>query len=115
MPSDVILVVPSNGASSWRRETQSSWCRASARDVMLLELTIAVVSQAKVGFNSNIGRGLIDEVKSISAHYLVLSRPVTQAFRTSDEITRYVSTFAPSTFFVVLDWKAKKTAQRLLL
>ncbi|CAH8358730.1 unnamed protein product [Eruca vesicaria subsp. sativa] len=64
--------------------------------------------EAKVGFCSNIGRGLINEVKSISAHYLVLSRPTSHAFRTWNEITRYVSDFAPSSCSIVFVGNQRK-------
>ncbi|EOA14371.1 hypothetical protein CARUB_v10027556mg [Capsella rubella] len=64
--------------------------------------------EAKVGFSSNIGRGLIDEVKSISAHYLVLSRPTSHEFRIWNDITRYVSDFAPSSCTVVLVGNQRK-------
>ncbi|KFK27308.1 hypothetical protein AALP_AA8G365600 [Arabis alpina] len=65
--------------------------------------------EAKVGFSSNVGRGLIDEVKSISAHYLVLSRPTAHEFRIWNEITRYVSNFAPSSCSVILVGNQSKT------
>ncbi|KAJ0266854.1 receptor-like serine/threonine-protein kinase [Hirschfeldia incana] len=64
--------------------------------------------EAKVGFSSNIGRGLINEVKSISAHYLVLSRPTSHAYRIWNEITRYVSDFAPSSCSIVFVGNQRK-------
>ncbi|KAG5376209.1 hypothetical protein IGI04_040805 [Brassica rapa subsp. trilocularis] len=64
--------------------------------------------EAKVGFCSKIGRGLINEVKSISAHYLVLSRPTSHAFRIWNEITRYVSDFAPSSCSIVFVGSQRK-------
>ncbi|KAL0735013.1 hypothetical protein Bca4012_011223 [Brassica carinata] len=64
--------------------------------------------EAKVGFCSNIGRGLINEVKSISAHYLVLSRPTSHAYRIWNEITRYVSDFAPSSCSIVFVGNQRK-------
>ncbi|KAF3566119.1 hypothetical protein DY000_02017691 [Brassica cretica] len=64
--------------------------------------------EAKVGFCSKIGRGLINEVKSISAHYLVLSRPTSHAFRIWNEITRYVSDFAPSSCSIVFVGNPRK-------
>ncbi|RID41200.1 hypothetical protein BRARA_J01177 [Brassica rapa] len=64
--------------------------------------------EAKVGLCSKIGRGLINEVKSISAHYLVLSRPTSHAFRIWNEITRYVSDFAPSSCSIVFVGSQRK-------
>ncbi|KAF8102571.1 hypothetical protein N665_0198s0270 [Sinapis alba] len=65
--------------------------------------------EAKVGFCTNIGRGLINEVKSLSAHYLVLSRPTSHAYRIWNEITRYVSDFAPSSCSIIFVGNQRKS------
>ncbi|CAN8253043.1 unnamed protein product [Cochlearia groenlandica] len=64
--------------------------------------------EAKVGFSSSIGRGLINEVKSISAHYLLLSRPNSHIFRVWNKITSYVSGFAPPSCSVVFVGNTRK-------
>ncbi|XP_010536938.1 PREDICTED: probable receptor-like serine/threonine-protein kinase At5g57670 [Tarenaya hassleriana] len=64
--------------------------------------------EAKVGFSSSVGRGLVDEAKSISAHYLLLSRPTNHDFRKSLGITKYATEFAPPDCAVILVGRQKK-------
>ncbi|KAL9442469.1 hypothetical protein AB3S75_020892 [Citrus x aurantiifolia] len=51
--------------------------------------------EAKVGFSTSIGRGLIEEAKSISADYLVLRGSRNHSNKMSRDVTRYCFQHAP--------------------
>ncbi|KAJ6673491.1 hypothetical protein OIU85_012489 [Salix viminalis] len=57
--------------------------------------------EARVGFSSSIARGLIEEVKSISADYLLLRRLTNQSNRSWHRVIRYCFENAPETCTVL--------------
>ncbi|XP_052198694.1 probable receptor-like serine/threonine-protein kinase At5g57670 [Diospyros lotus] len=57
--------------------------------------------EARVGFSSSIGRGLIEEANNVSAEFLLVGRPKNKSNRVKREITRYCFEHAPESCSVV--------------
>lgn len=98
------------------KKKQAKFRQAKAYVISLLaEFTKAFQSkevnlEARVWFSSRVGKGLIEEVKSISADYLLL-RGSRRTNRTSHETTRYCLEHAPDSCTVVSIGKCGRAKQ----
>ncbi|KAL5773101.1 hypothetical protein ACOSP7_012717 [Xanthoceras sorbifolium] len=68
--------------------------------------------EARVGFSSSAGRGLIEDAKSISADFLLLRRPRNRSNKISHQVTRYCFENAPEGCTVVSVGKCSREAQQ---
>ncbi|KAG6598862.1 putative receptor-like serine/threonine-protein kinase, partial [Cucurbita argyrosperma subsp. sororia] len=103
------------GSTSMTMKIQSQLRRAKAYVISILG-EFASISQSKqvnlearVGFNSSVGRGLIEEMNSISADFLVLRG----ARNRSNSITRYCFENAPEKCTLVFLGKQEQLKQNL--
>ncbi|XP_022929715.1 probable receptor-like serine/threonine-protein kinase At5g57670 [Cucurbita moschata] len=103
------------GSTSMTMKIQSQLRRAKAYVISILG-EFASISQSKqvnlearVGFNSSVGRGLIEEMNSISADFLVLRG----ARNRSNSITRYCFENAPERCTLVFLGKQEQLKQNL--
>ncbi|KDO62429.1 hypothetical protein CISIN_1g008650mg [Citrus sinensis] len=73
--------------------------------------------EAKVGFSTSIGRGLIEEAKSISADYLVLRGSRNHSNKMSRDVTRYCFQHAPGgcTIHIFGETKSENPSPRTVL